>query len=291
MGIKVTCPNGHKLNVKSFLAGKRGVCPHCGEKFDIPPQKGEEEAVGSVSSLAAATQGSEAVVSTPTAAVENRNPGTSVPAAAWSPASKTPDQPAAASPRGAPAAASLPLPVAPVHTPGSQPLPAALPVSLPIATATAVPAPLADPLAEAPEACWYVRPPSGGQYGPARANIMRQWINEGRVTPDSLVWREGWPDWKLAGETFTNLPPAAVGPAIPGAPMVQPSASHAAVQPASPTGGAFSGVVSSGPAAEPGRGPAVYRRKNKSIQLIALGFLFIALIVLTGLLVWVLSSQ
>jgi hypothetical protein len=36
MGIRLHCPNGHKVHVKSFLAGKRGVCPQCGSKFDIP---------------------------------------------------------------------------------------------------------------------------------------------------------------------------------------------------------------------------------------------------------------
>jgi hypothetical protein len=36
MGIRFSCPNGHRLNVKSFLAGKRGVCPQCGTRFVIP---------------------------------------------------------------------------------------------------------------------------------------------------------------------------------------------------------------------------------------------------------------
>jgi hypothetical protein len=36
MGIRFNCPSGHKLNVKEFLAGKRGVCPQCGAKFIIP---------------------------------------------------------------------------------------------------------------------------------------------------------------------------------------------------------------------------------------------------------------
>src|SRR5947207_1658814 len=40
MGIKFRCPNGHKLNVKSFLAGKRGICPHCGVGVDIPEANG-----------------------------------------------------------------------------------------------------------------------------------------------------------------------------------------------------------------------------------------------------------
>jgi hypothetical protein len=37
MGIRLQCPQGHKVHVKSFLAGKRGICPQCGAKFDIPP--------------------------------------------------------------------------------------------------------------------------------------------------------------------------------------------------------------------------------------------------------------
>ncbi|HTU26298.1 MAG TPA: hypothetical protein VMF30_12910 [Pirellulales bacterium] len=36
MGIKFFCPNGHKLNVKPHLAGKRAVCPRCGAKIRIP---------------------------------------------------------------------------------------------------------------------------------------------------------------------------------------------------------------------------------------------------------------
>jgi hypothetical protein len=36
MGIRFLCPNGHKLNVKADLAGKRGSCPECGAKLVIP---------------------------------------------------------------------------------------------------------------------------------------------------------------------------------------------------------------------------------------------------------------
>jgi len=41
MGIRFLCPNGHKLNVKAFLAGKRGICPDCDAKFLVPGQSGE----------------------------------------------------------------------------------------------------------------------------------------------------------------------------------------------------------------------------------------------------------
>ncbi len=71
--------------------------------------------------------------------------------------------------------------------------------------AASAPRPAADPITEAPDAVWYVRPPSGGQYGPADGDIMRRWLEEGRVGADSLVWREGWPDWKIAASAFPTL--------------------------------------------------------------------------------------
>lgn len=36
MGIRFQCPNGHKLNVKADLAGKRASCPDCGAKLVVP---------------------------------------------------------------------------------------------------------------------------------------------------------------------------------------------------------------------------------------------------------------
>jgi hypothetical protein len=74
-------------------------------------------------------------------------------------------------------------------------------------------APAADALSEARDAVWYVRPPSGGQFGPATGNIMRGWLAEGRVVADALVWREGWRDWREAGAVFPQL---SGGGAIPG---------------------------------------------------------------------------
>ncbi len=38
MGIRFYCPNGHKLNVKEFQAGRRGICPFCGARILIPTQ-------------------------------------------------------------------------------------------------------------------------------------------------------------------------------------------------------------------------------------------------------------
>ncbi len=59
-----------------------------------------------------------------------------------------------------------------------------------------------DFLTEEGEATWYVRPPSGGQYGPATSEVLKQWIEEGRVAATALLWREGWPQWRDASEAL-----------------------------------------------------------------------------------------
>ena len=65
---------------------------------------------------------------------------------------------------------------------------------------------------------WYVRPPSGGQYGPATSGVMKTWLGEGRITPNSQVWREGWRDWKEAAVVFpeADFPQLRVADAVPG---------------------------------------------------------------------------
>ncbi|MFM8402200.1 MAG: GYF domain-containing protein, partial [Pirellula sp.] len=45
------------------------------------------------------------------------------------------------------------------------------------------------------DARWFVRPPSGGQYGPATTQMLLDWIAEKRVTADSLLWRDGLDTW------------------------------------------------------------------------------------------------
>jgi hypothetical protein len=48
MGIRFLCPNGHKLNVKADLAGKRASCPECGVKLTIPASTIPAAGAGSV---------------------------------------------------------------------------------------------------------------------------------------------------------------------------------------------------------------------------------------------------
>ena len=99
MGIRFLCPNGHKLNVKSFLAGKRAICPDCGAKVLVPiaDDQGGHSQIESVPSFATigrpvtiapsdtaspsviiSTAGIESVAATPTA-LEPRQSASTLP--------------------------------------------------------------------------------------------------------------------------------------------------------------------------------------------------------------------
>jgi hypothetical protein len=153
MGIKFLCPNGHKLNVKSFLSGKKAICPMCGARVIVPSEgpadpSDESSAAESTADIA-------------------------------SPAIEQPlDQ-----------VAGLKTPAAPSNSAATPPLPPTL----------------ADPIGDSPTAVWYVRPATGGQFGPASGEIMRDWLAQGRVGASSLVWRAGWPDWRTAAAIFPQL--------------------------------------------------------------------------------------
>ena len=59
-------------------------------------------------------------------------------------------------------------------------------------------------LRESPESTWYVRPPSGGQFGPASSDIFWGWMTDNRVAHDALVWKDGWPEWLVASQVFED---------------------------------------------------------------------------------------
>jgi hypothetical protein len=173
MGIKFLCPGGHKLHVKAFLAGRKAVCPKCGQKVLVPTES-ESQFAGKKESHAGSI-------------------------------GETSDTSTAGS-----ISATLEMPI---------PL-----VDLPHASRSS--GSVADPISEDPDAVWYVRPQSGGQFGPASGETMRGWVTEGRVAGDSLVWRAGWPDWQTADSTFPHL--ASKAPAAPTSVVTAP------VAPASP---------------------------------------------------------
>ncbi|MEE3368723.1 MAG: DUF4339 domain-containing protein [Planctomycetota bacterium] len=174
MGIRFVCEScNRKLHVKAFLAGKRGICPHCDARVRIPETVDSSTPTQLTDQLAAngavtpelgsaLASEAESVAVAPNAHDLNANEGS----------------------------------VGQVQAIG----PPALPASQNSLGVEEV-----DPINEAPAAKWYVRPPSGGQFGPASGEILRSWIREGRVTADSLVWREGWEDWVAAEARFSSL--------------------------------------------------------------------------------------
>ncbi len=212
MGIRFACHVcGKHLNIKRELAGRRGVCPACASKFRIPledaetsspvesktpaaspsgqPHGAETEQVGSGEGVGGnqgasppdglpATYAGQPVGSAEQAVTEQAVTQQAVTEQA---VTQQVVSEHVASPQGGFDAAEM-APV--VSDLGSTK------VSL---------------LDDDPEATWYVRPPSGGQYGPASGDILKQWIGEGRVAAAALLWRDGWPQWRSASEALYEL--------------------------------------------------------------------------------------
>lgn len=185
MGVRFSCHGCAKpLNIKLDLAGRRGVCPECGLRFRIPKTDAEFsiplEDVGNASAQqqaighqkSAAVGGSHADVSAEAAvAVAEKH---SVPSGDFGSAD------------GASSAVSTGNLVR--SKPGVDPISQAIELIASDASAT-----------------WYVRPPSGGQYGPANGEALKSWITEGRVAKTALLWRDGWPQWREASEALPEI--------------------------------------------------------------------------------------
>ncbi len=244
MGIKFRCPNGHKLNVKNHQAGKKGYCPKCKSQVDIPLQSTRKgKAEREAERLAA-----EGQAAGPTVTV-----GTSP----------------------TPATSPSPLPVATRVAPLPDVPTASLPTTPPAATP--------DPLATNPDLVWYVRSTNGNQFGPAKGELFKSWIQERRVATDSLVWQEGWEDWKQAGEIF---------PQLAGTPA--PEAGLA------PTGGLNDftnlGIDNTGPREGTSQNSSTTRRlsgrgRSTNWTPVIVSFLVVASFILIGVLIWVLNGR
>jgi hypothetical protein len=195
MGIRFYCPNGHRLNVKEFLAGKRGICPRCEVRFRIPLESEIPAGSPRIRPGSVAAQGE--------AGAPNGKRRAKAAMVAANSASETATSMAAPISRDGPAA----------HDRAERDMfelcddsPLAHEVLIvPEVAAAGDGSVVEDVISESPDAIWYVRPPTGGQYGPAKGDAVRRWIAEGRVAADALVWREGWAEWQAAGPVFRGL--------------------------------------------------------------------------------------
>lgn len=173
MGIKFTCPHcGKSLNVKSSLAGRRGLCPHCKGRVEIPTPSSSAESVS-------VAQGAVAPI-LPVAPMANVE---------TSPVSSAP-------------------PVRPSAGPNVKAFEDldtnSFLLDRPQLDLEPKPQTHFDWIADSPESVWYVRNRAGGQYGPAVGAIMRTWLQEGRVSRECYVWREGWAHWRQANDVFPH---------------------------------------------------------------------------------------
>jgi hypothetical protein len=183
MAIRFQCETCNRpINVKREMAGHRGICPHCNREVPIPHESRMTDDAWRSARVSwfsdhPSASSSNSRLSGIGGAVTAGSAATSVQVNSQS------------------AAKFLSQNFGPVAT-DSNPIPKPLvgPADMP-----------QDPFAESPDAMWYVRPSSGGQFGPASANLFRQWMGEGRVSGDSWIWRQGWEDWQPAFRLFPNL--------------------------------------------------------------------------------------
>lgn len=198
MGIRVVCPNGHILNVKSELAGCVGRCPKCNERVHIPKldeaimvrsrKSGPDSGGGPTDSPSASQSVVLPVVETvvsPKKKEQNRkrNPkkrkktqenekilqeNFRILNETYSADSNNKLTPGKG--RGG-------------HSPDLS---------------------MANPLSD-PSAVWYIQVPDGPQFGPTTGVVLQSWIQEKRVSPEMLVWKQGWSNWTTAREVFPEL--------------------------------------------------------------------------------------
>ena len=196
MGIRFVCHLcSFALHVKDFQAGKRGKCPNCNGSFRIPDtdtsyssalvDSSENPAVAKIRDAftkevkTKTTKRSKKSSGSISIALESSSDATSevqmVPKVAGDVSANMPSN--AVSKSSGPA------------------------VSMPTGPAMAMPTVLANAI----DARWFVRPPSGGQFGPASSQMLMNWIAESRVTADSFLWRDGLAQWQLTSELLPEL--------------------------------------------------------------------------------------
>ncbi len=191
MGIRFFCPNGHSLNVRSELAGEIGFCPYCQVRMLIPTEsmrQSGERFVEGVSKTAEARpkKGSESLgrEGTPRACatvdgqrIDNVN----------------------GSRMDLPVAASVDSPVGEIIRQV-----ASAGVAGRGGTSREETNDSSEVVVNDANALWMVSV-RGQEYGPATIEIIQSWINQRRIAPKTLVWRQGWKSWKEAQDVFSEM--------------------------------------------------------------------------------------
>lgn len=241
MGVRFACHScGKRLNIKTELAGRRGICPACSVRFRIPEHDSE---------ISTPVESDEAISSS---AIVTDDPA------------PTPATDSAATSASA----------------------------MQSSTASSV----GEDIFGGSSATWFVRPPGGGQYGPADGPTMRQWIEEGRVADIAMIWRDGWQNWREAKEVISDqnrTPPPQSSPRNTALVVPEQPADHSTTKPTTKPTTDYTTFATQSPTDVTSRpGPLPSNKKKKSqtriILTIVLGLIFIGLV---GALIFVLTRS
>jgi phage FluMu protein Com len=267
MGIHFACHHcNHSLHVKDFQGGKRGRCPECKSPFRIPLKDTSHSLALDDSAV-----NPEAMLtfSTPSKTAKTSKKSSSAISIETDVPTKNSNE-KSARPKKAKAASQKPSNVDPrTRTPIDN--------NLPIVSEKEMPAALSASL----DAKWFVRPPSGGQFGPASPQLLMEWIAERRVTSDSFLWCEGMSQWRAATDLIPELvspdmrkPPASLETSMAGS--EQTTTTMGDVLSLEPTGTVASGLVKK------------KREQKRRQQLTAVILLGAVSLILFGVLIYVL---
>ena len=179
MGIRFFCPNGHPLNVKEELAGKVGFCSKCDVRMRIPLKS---QRVSGQEYVPGVTETAEALPQRPPI-----------------PSSTT---------RESASSEKVETTVQNERENNSRPGELIRDIAESIASGGTDGIASGETLGEGSSDnsfLWYVH--SGdSQYGPAGTDLIREWIGQGRIAPNTLIWRADWSSgWREAKEVFPEV--------------------------------------------------------------------------------------
>lgn len=191
MGIVCHCPNGHRVKVKDHQAGKRGLCPTCGDVFRIPQLSRTPDAVQPELPLAQLLPLDPAVVATLPRAVPV---GTARAALAR----------VVSQQHGVSRQHVVPQQHEPTEQHVEQIAAEFETVDEPAAVLT-----LHAAIASRPDLSWRIAYPGGAASEPVDAVTMQEWLAGGQAEGTELVWRADWAAWLPVQEAFPEFFPGA----------------------------------------------------------------------------------
>ncbi len=186
MGIRFFCPHCKKrLNIKEFLAGKRGYCPECGGSLEVPLQSDP-------AALRAAAKSQRVAVQSLAPELSGKGAVDTEPTTANSSHPATHESPGRPSEGEGPVSLDLSEKARPNESP-----PGAIDLEPPASGTLQESRAVLDL-----HGVWFVRTTQGKQFGPMDGPALQSWINEGLLWPTMYLWREGWPTWRIAREVL-----------------------------------------------------------------------------------------